>query len=388
MDFHGTIGGVVADARISSVTYSAGYAYIVGQFSGQLKLSPGGVLTTFTSAGGTDFFMAKYDTAGNLLWFKQFGDASDQTGVSITADNLGNIYALGTNVAASPSIVFGSYTVSNPTSGVNYNFLVKIDASGTPQAAVLGGSFGALVSPKCLAYSSISNSLYVIDQTSGFFVYWNGTTFVSVASIIGVSDLLIIKYDLALNFKSFAQVGAVSANFSAVKAICGQYFMGSTIKATVHIAGGYSGSGIMLGGVSFAGSSGGAIITFDDDAFTTTTPVFKNVFALQNTFFSSITKNYAVANNTVTTIIPFSITVSKVALINFRNDGIYNWATYSGSSNSVISNTVTGHTIAKGTNKVFVIGQLGGNITIPFGSTTITSSLRYYPFIWQYYNCL
>ena len=53
----GTIGGLVADASISSVTYSGGNAYIVGHFSGQMSLSPVGVPTTYTSAGGRDFFI-------------------------------------------------------------------------------------------------------------------------------------------------------------------------------------------------------------------------------------------------------------------------------------------------------------------------------------------
>ena len=63
-----------------------GNVYITGQTDGTL---PGQ-----TSAGGMDSFVAKYDTNGNAQWLKQFGTAALDQGQGIVYSN-GNVYLTG-----------------------------------------------------------------------------------------------------------------------------------------------------------------------------------------------------------------------------------------------------------------------------------------------------
>lgn len=95
--------------------------YITGSFR-----SPNLTFSTYTltNMGGSDYFIARYDAAGNELWAKGAGGNFDDAGTSIK-ENGGAIYATG--YFKSTSISFGAttYTNAGPTSAdafvINYN---------------------------------------------------------------------------------------------------------------------------------------------------------------------------------------------------------------------------------------------------------------------------
>lgn len=62
-----------------------------GNFQGTVNF--GGA--AHTSAGGSDAFLTKIDSAGLFLWSKSFGDAQYQTGRGVTADAAGNVIVVG-----------------------------------------------------------------------------------------------------------------------------------------------------------------------------------------------------------------------------------------------------------------------------------------------------
>ena len=72
-----------------------------------------------------DFFIAKYDTAGNVIWAKSAGGSSFDQGRSLSADAAGNVFVTGW---FGGTIVFGTTTLSSV--GGNSTFLVKYDALG------------------------------------------------------------------------------------------------------------------------------------------------------------------------------------------------------------------------------------------------------------------
>ena len=79
-----------------------------------------------TSAGLEDIFLAKFDPAGTHLWSKRFGDANSQIGQGVAVDGLGNVFLTG---YFSGSVDFGGGPL---TSAVGYDiFLAKFDAAGT-----------------------------------------------------------------------------------------------------------------------------------------------------------------------------------------------------------------------------------------------------------------
>lgn len=84
-----------------------------------------------------DVFIAKYDTNGNLIWVKRYGNGSDDEGRSIEIDAQENIYVGGSHVY---TITFGAVTL--PYFG-NYDlFITKFDSNGnTIWAQNAGGSF-------------------------------------------------------------------------------------------------------------------------------------------------------------------------------------------------------------------------------------------------------
>jgi hypothetical protein len=82
--------GTGADDRARSVTADVlGNVYIAGLTAGSL----GG-----PNAGGEDVFLSKHDAGGNLLWMRQLGTSADDgrldvgTGVGVSVDALGNVY--------------------------------------------------------------------------------------------------------------------------------------------------------------------------------------------------------------------------------------------------------------------------------------------------------
>ena len=82
-------------------------------------------LTTFNTAGGSDIFIATYDSNGTHLWSKKFGGTGEDLVSAISKDNSGNIIILGN---FSTSIDFGTGTLT--TSGKRDLFLAKLNSTG------------------------------------------------------------------------------------------------------------------------------------------------------------------------------------------------------------------------------------------------------------------
>jgi len=90
----------------------AGNVYISGHTLGSLA-GP--------NAGGADAFLAKYDTSGGFLWWRQLGTPSDDVSWSLAVDASGEAYISGQTS--------GSLGAHN--AGDRDAFLTKFDASGT-----------------------------------------------------------------------------------------------------------------------------------------------------------------------------------------------------------------------------------------------------------------
>src|ERR1017187_2417888 len=101
------------------------------------------------SPGTTDFFIAKYDSSGQILWVRNSSGTADQCyGLWITADPFGNTYSTGE--CASASVTFGSYILTS-NSSVGF-FIVKYDSLGNviwAKGSVGGGDGYSVVSDTC-----------------------------------------------------------------------------------------------------------------------------------------------------------------------------------------------------------------------------------------------
>lgn len=108
---------------------------VVGTFQGTVDFGLGPV----TSAGGTDIFVLKLDSAGNAVWLKTYGDAADQS-VSDVATDSANAVVFGGSFAGSVS--FGGAT--HTANGVDL-YVAKLDSAGTFVWSLQDGAAGSEV---------------------------------------------------------------------------------------------------------------------------------------------------------------------------------------------------------------------------------------------------
>ncbi|GEM_PF-2148178 len=105
-------GNSGTEAR-SVVADSSNYIYITGNTSG--------ILSGQSKYGYNDFFIRKYDSAGNEIWTRQLGSPKNNYGTSITVDGLGNIYVVGYTNGSMPG---------QNNLGDSDAFLTKYDTTG------------------------------------------------------------------------------------------------------------------------------------------------------------------------------------------------------------------------------------------------------------------
>jgi len=101
------------DTGYSVACDAAGNVYVSGYSAGPLYASP---------EGNRDYFLAKYDASGNLLWGRQTGTAGHDQGWGVATDLAGNVYVAGET---------GGPLDGNVHQGGLDVFLSKYDAAGT-----------------------------------------------------------------------------------------------------------------------------------------------------------------------------------------------------------------------------------------------------------------
>lgn len=111
----------------------AGDIYVHGSFSGTTDLDPSTNEFSMTSAGGNDAFLCKYDTAGALIWAKQFGGTGNESAEVVITDRQGHLFITGSYQdsisftlanGTQPMVALGSSNNSN-------NYYAKLDTAGT-----------------------------------------------------------------------------------------------------------------------------------------------------------------------------------------------------------------------------------------------------------------
>ena len=196
----GEFGTAAIGTQIRHLEVKGGYIYSCGYFSGSADFSPWTTAVDLTAYGGapnTNAFVAKHDTAGNLVYVNQLGGTGgDDELEGIVLDSLGNIYVAGfTN---SPSVNFGgsvASTVTSPGGGAAYDIMMaKYTNSGT---YVWGNVFGSAAGiGRGWAIDIIQGDLYLTGQFSGSTQFDPAGSAAGLFTSAGGSDMFITKYDL------------------------------------------------------------------------------------------------------------------------------------------------------------------------------------------------
>ncbi len=167
-----------------------GNSYLAGSFTsdsitfGNLTLTNAGGGNNFPSDMPFDFFLAKYNSSGNVIWAKSFGGNSiDEVG-DIAVDVNGNIYLTGAFL--SPSITLGNIILTNTNTTFTSNFFIaKFDSSGNAIWAESSGAAGG----GAIVADAFGN-LYVTGSFGGNAIFGSITLTSS-----GASDFFIVKYN-------------------------------------------------------------------------------------------------------------------------------------------------------------------------------------------------
>jgi len=146
-------GGIYQDDGSAITVDKKGNLFITG-FIGSPTATFGNI--TLTNTGADDFFIAKYDTAGNVLWAVNGGGSGSQFGDDICVDKNGFVY-LGTNskfINKFDSIGNYVWWQQKPAS----NMAMVADNSGS---VYIAGDFQGNISFDSFSLSASTNQMYI-----------------------------------------------------------------------------------------------------------------------------------------------------------------------------------------------------------------------------------
>jgi hypothetical protein len=180
-------GGTWIDYAYSIACDSQNNIYVTGSISGTSVFNS----TSLISNGSNDYFLAKYDTSGNLLWALNNGGvtAIGDEGYAVSVDNNDNIYICG---KFSDTAYFTTDTLISQGNGDI--FIAKYNSSGDMEWIKAAGG-----NDKDVAQSIVQDD----DGNTYVTGYFKGiTNFDSISlSSSGESDIFLAKYDLSGNLK-------------------------------------------------------------------------------------------------------------------------------------------------------------------------------------------
>ncbi|MBT7492899.1 MAG: T9SS type A sorting domain-containing protein [Bacteroidetes bacterium] len=128
------IGGISSDHAREVKIGSNGEVLITGYYYGTVDFDPGSGIYNLYLGGG---FVAKYDSLGNIIWAKSIGGQ----GISLTSDNSGNIYIIGSFYQLAdfnPDSLISYYLFSNGYSDI---FILKLNSVGDFVWAISQGGY-------------------------------------------------------------------------------------------------------------------------------------------------------------------------------------------------------------------------------------------------------
>ncbi len=173
-------GSIGYDYGFNIATDAAGDVYITGFYCATITFGS----TTYTNAGSDDIFLLKYDSSGNVIWSKTFGNIEFDFVSGLCTDLSNNVYITG--LYESLFINFGTSTLFNQ--GGQDLYIAKFDALGNFLWAKNAGSI-SLDYGKSIVTDAAGN-VYVTGNYGAPITF--GTTTLSNS---GNYDIFIAKYD-------------------------------------------------------------------------------------------------------------------------------------------------------------------------------------------------
>jgi hypothetical protein len=194
-------GGAYSESSHCVTTDMFGNAYVTGSFNSTVCTFGN---TTLNCAGGEDFFLAKYDSTGNVAWAKRAGGSNGtDIGYSVATDPAGNVYATG--VFFSSQVILGADTFPAPASSRSPMFIARYDQNGNTYCHSVLASGGSAVATDASGNAYMTGSFNITPFIVGLDTLHLSTPFNSGQ---GGADIFIAKYNCDYNPKGIAEPGA------------------------------------------------------------------------------------------------------------------------------------------------------------------------------------
>ena len=185
---------------------ASGNCYVTGYIPSQATF---GSITTPPAAGGFDYFLAKYDSAGTVQWVQTAAEFASDRGLALALDPSGNIYVTG---HYENTIAFGSFTLTRV--GKDDAFIVKYNSAGVVQWARSGGGTD-LDEGRGIAVDKLGNA-YV----TGYFSKDAQFGSITLTNFTGDNpDMFIAKYNSSGNFQWARSIGGNDAEMGNAVAV-------------------------------------------------------------------------------------------------------------------------------------------------------------------------
>jgi hypothetical protein len=182
---------------------SSGNVFVTGYYQAALTLYNSDTTTGASLAftGGNDAFLAKYSSAGSVLWAAQIASTGVDQGQGVSADSSGNVFVTGYYTAATLTLFnTGGGTGATLTAiGATFPdvFLAKYSSAGSVLWATRIGSTGGTDQGLGVSADS-SGNVFMTGYYGGTLTLYNtgGTTGASLA-FTGSGDVFLAKYSSA-----------------------------------------------------------------------------------------------------------------------------------------------------------------------------------------------
>lgn len=192
-----------------------GNVIVGGHFQSNDDFNPLGA-AHMLNANGDAQFIAKYTTAGQLIWVQKFGGVLAGNNLNLGIDNEGNVIADG---PFSSQLTFnGGTTVLNPT-GSQDLFLAKYTTDGVFQSAKDIGGAGSSIFNYTI-HASHDDNIFITGYFSGKIDFDPSPATTSLISDHGQRDFFLAKYDNDLNYKWAFSGGSPNCDQSLGRNTC------------------------------------------------------------------------------------------------------------------------------------------------------------------------
>lgn len=248
-------GGPEHDESSALAVDGSGTCHMTGYWD-----SPSITFDAFTLTNATassEILVVRYDAVGNATWATSAGGSGDDYGRCIATDGAGNTYVGGR--FESPSITFGSSTLTNTGTGPDL-FVVKIDAGGnTTWSASNGGS--GVVDVRGITVDATDN-VHISGSFDTASLTFGSTTLTNAGP--GEEDIYVAKYDASGNVIWATSAGgagddrvrAMALSSTGTSSVVGYYLSTAITFGATTLTNSFAGEGdIYVAGYDDAGSA-------------------------------------------------------------------------------------------------------------------------------------